>query len=151
MWKRQTRSSSGEGRQRPSPKVLLQKLLAVPLGRCLPEIALCLLLCCVATGYIVLRVEQKEQYYRDTFEVYLQEHGHQAVTAQTAPPQSEPAQAAQEEVTASVEPSDAVHIYAAPSGKRYHYDAACAGKNGQEITWAEAQQRGLTPCKKCVT
>ena len=64
----------------------------------LPEIALCLLLCCVATGYIVLRVEQKEQYHRDTFEVYLQEHGQQAVTAQTAPPQSEPAQAAQEEV-----------------------------------------------------
>ena len=50
-----------------------------------------------------------------------------------------------------MEPSDAVHIYAAPSGKRYHYDAACAGKNGQEITWAEAQQRGLTPCKNCVT
>lgn len=151
MLKRQTRSSGGEGRQRPSPKALLQKLLAVPLGRCLPEIALRLLLCCVATGYIVLRVEQKEQYHRDTFEVYLQEHGQQAVTAQTAPPQSEPAQAAPEEATVPAEPSDAEHIYAAPSGKRYHYDAACPGENGQEITWAEAQQRGLTPCKKCVT
>lgn len=146
MWKRQTRASGKEGRQWPSPKALLQKLLAVPLGRCLPEIALCLLLCCVATGYIVLRVEQKAQYHRDTFEVYLQEHGQQAVIAQT-----EPAQAAQEEVTAPLEPSDAEHIYAAPSGKRYHYDAACSGESGQEITWAEAQQRSLTPCKKCVT
>ncbi len=45
MWKRQTRTPSGEGRQRLSLKEWLEKLLAVPLGRCLPEIALCLLLC----------------------------------------------------------------------------------------------------------
>lgn len=59
--------------------------MTVPLGRCLPEIALCMLVCCMLTGYIVLHLEQKEQYRQDTFEVYLQEHGQQDSTAQTEP------------------------------------------------------------------
>ena len=41
------------------------------------------------------------------------------------------------------------HIYCTPKGKRYHFDPDCGGKNSRETTWAEAQARGLTPCKKC--
>ena len=96
--------------------------------------------------------------------MYLQEHGQQDSTAQTEPevtvPQkgvtTPPDEAAlpDDEVTEPEEttPSErAEHVYASPSGKRYHYDAACPGKNGQEITWDEVERRGLTPCKKCAT
>lgn len=46
------------------------------------------------------------------------------------------------------------HVYATPSGKRYHYEALC-GKNSKannmrEITWDEVDRRGLTPCGTCV-
>lgn len=125
---------------------------------------LCMLVCCMLTGYIVLHLEQKEQYRQDTFEVYLQEHGQQDSTAQTEPevtvPQkgvtTPPDEAAlpDDEVTEPEEttpPERAEHVYASPSGKRYHYDAACPGKNGQEITWDEVERRGLTPCKKCAS
>lgn len=81
---RRQKTSGGNGR-RLTLKEWLAKLMAVPLGRCLPEIALCMLVCCMLTGYIVLHLEQKEQYRQDTFEVYLQEHGQQDSTAQTEP------------------------------------------------------------------
>ena len=41
-------------------------------------------------------------------------------------------------------------IYASPSGKRYHDNPQCPGKNGVQITWDDVRRRGLTPCKKCV-
>lgn len=41
------------------------------------------------------------------------------------------------------------HIYCTPKGKRYHFDPDCGGKNSRETTLAEAQAKGLTPCKKC--
>ena len=163
---RRQKTPGGGGRW-PTLKERLAKLMAVPLGRCLPEIALCMLVCCMLTGYIVLRLEQKEQYRQDTFEVYLQEHGQQASAAQMEPPQTQPeVDVPQEESNApsdktvlpdeevaepeeTVTPERAEHVYASPSGKRYHYDAACPGKNGQEITWDEVERRGLTPCKKC--
>lgn len=147
-----------------SPKALLRRVLALPLGQCLPAIAVCMLLCCVLTGFIVMRMEQKEQYRQDTFEVYLQEHGQSAETEETDLPEvqtaavtpsltdSDTAEGVQEEVDAAVSAmvDESVTIYATPSGERYHYDAACPGKNGQQITWDEALSRGLTPCKKCV-
>lgn len=40
-------------------------------------------------------------------------------------------------------------IYRTPTGKRYHLDAECGGKNSYETTLAEATASGLTPCKKC--
>ena len=58
---RRQKTSGGNGR-RLTLKEWLAKLMAVPLGRCLPEIALCMLVCCMLTGYIVLHLEQKEQY-----------------------------------------------------------------------------------------
>lgn len=147
-----------------APKEWLQRLLALPLGRCLPEIALCILLCCVLTGFVVMRLEQKEQYRRDTFEVYLQEHGQSAgmedadipevqtaaVTPSLTDSGTKPDEADGADDVASVTVDESVTIYATPSGKRYHYDAFCPGKNGQQITWDEALSRSLTPCKKCV-
>lgn len=40
-------------------------------------------------------------------------------------------------------------IYRTPSGKRYHYDINCGGKNSYEVTLEQALSAGLTPCKKC--
>lgn len=37
-------------------------------------------------------------------------------------------------------------IYGTPTGKKYHYDSDCAGKNAKVIT----STNGLEPCKKCV-
>ncbi len=41
-------------------------------------------------------------------------------------------------------------IYRTPTGKKYHMDADCGGKNSYEVTLEEAINAGLTPCRKCV-
>ena len=41
-------------------------------------------------------------------------------------------------------------VYIAPTGKRYHYLATCAGGNAKAVTLAEAQSVGLTPCQTCI-
>lgn len=40
-------------------------------------------------------------------------------------------------------------VYRTPSGKRYHSDADCGGKNSYPITVQAAFDAGLTPCAKC--
>ena len=40
-------------------------------------------------------------------------------------------------------------VYKTPTGKRYHLDPDCGGKNSSEITLGNAIKLGLTPCKKC--
>lgn len=40
-------------------------------------------------------------------------------------------------------------IYRTPTGKRYHFDPGCGGKNSYAVTMSEALAAGLTPCKKC--
>ena len=40
-------------------------------------------------------------------------------------------------------------VYRTKSGKRYHFDAECGGKNSFETTLDEAKAAGLTPCQKC--
>ncbi len=45
--------------------------------------------------------------------------------------------------------TDNSRVYRTPSGKRYHLDAQCGGKNSFETTMEEALKLGLTPCKKC--
>lgn len=40
-------------------------------------------------------------------------------------------------------------VYRTPSGKRYHLNASCGGKNAYEVTYEDAVEAGLTPCKKC--
>lgn len=44
---------------------------------------------------------------------------------------------------------DNSNIYRTPTGKRYHYDVQCGGKNSYEVTLEEALNAGLTPCSKC--
>ena len=41
-------------------------------------------------------------------------------------------------------------IYRTPTGKRYHIDAQCGGKNSYVVSYEEAIGAGLTPCQKCV-
>lgn len=40
-------------------------------------------------------------------------------------------------------------VYVTPTGKRYHYDNHCNDGTYIPSTLAEAQAKGLTPCKKC--
>ena len=40
-------------------------------------------------------------------------------------------------------------VYRTPSGKKYHLDAECGGKNSYSVTMEEALEKGLTPCSKC--
>ncbi|MBQ4088048.1 MAG: DNA/RNA non-specific endonuclease [Clostridia bacterium] len=40
--------------------------------------------------------------------------------------------------------------YRTPTGKRYHFNPICGGKNSFETTMNEAISIGLTPCPKCV-
>lgn len=40
-------------------------------------------------------------------------------------------------------------VYVAPTGKRYHYNKECAGKNGSAVSKEDALSSGRTPCKKC--
>ncbi len=49
----------------------------------------------------------------------------------------------------SEEISTANSVYRTPSGKKYHLDADCGGKNSFEVTLEEAKNSGLTPCLKC--
>ena len=41
------------------------------------------------------------------------------------------------------------NVYRTPSGKKYHNDADCGGKNSYKISIAEAINAGLSPCSKC--
>lgn len=47
------------------------------------------------------------------------------------------------------EVSSKTGIYRTPSGKRYHLDPECGGKNSYEVTLEAALGAGLTPCQKC--
>ena len=40
-------------------------------------------------------------------------------------------------------------VYRTPSGKKYHLDAECGGKNSYSTTIEDALDAGLTPCSKC--
>ncbi len=40
-------------------------------------------------------------------------------------------------------------VYRTPSGKRYHLDPECGGKNSRAVSQSAAIQSGLTPCQKC--
>ncbi len=41
-------------------------------------------------------------------------------------------------------------VYVTPSGKKYHIDKNCAGKNGSGIKKSEAVEKGYSPCSKCI-
>jgi hypothetical protein len=41
-------------------------------------------------------------------------------------------------------------VYRTPSGKKYHLSSTCGGKNSYEVSYDDAINSGLAPCKKCV-
>lgn len=47
-------------------------------------------------------------------------------------------------------PENGDSVYRTPSGKRYHINSECGGKNSYEVTMDEALREGLTPCKRCI-
>lgn len=40
-------------------------------------------------------------------------------------------------------------VYRTPTGKKYHFDSECGGKNSFEITVEQALNAGFSPCSKC--
>ena len=40
-------------------------------------------------------------------------------------------------------------VYRTPTGKKYHLDPQCGGKNSSATTKTKAVKAGLTPCSKC--
>lgn len=65
--------------------------------------------------------------------------------------ESKPEPTPEPEPDPTPEPEPApISIYRTPTGKCYHYDKECAGKNAIETTLTDAQNAGLTPCGTCV-
>ena len=109
------------------------------LARYGPRLGVLVIALFVLAASACVAARQRQQHQRDTFDVYL---------ADTAAARAE--RQAQLEVVPAAQKAEDGRIYAAPHGKRYHSDPQCPGKNSREITWADVEQRGLTPCKKCV-
>lgn len=51
--------------------------------------------------------------------------------------------------TVTNDTSDEQQVYITPTGKRYHFDADCGGKNSYIVVISQALANGLTPCSKC--
>ena len=109
------------------------------LARYGPRLGLLVITLFVVIGSVWVAVQQRQQYQHDTFDVYL---------ADTADARA--ARQARLEAVPAAQTAEEGRIYATPNGKRYHSDPQCPGKNSREITWDDAAQRGLTPCKRCV-
>lgn len=75
--------------------------------------------------------------------------------APTEPSDPEPTQKPQthsqeEPVVNNAQSSDNTVWIPTKGGKKYHANAACSGMIGpEEVTKAEAESQGFTPCKKC--
>ena len=67
--------------------------------------------------------------------------------AKTETPAQEPAKTEQP----AQEPAKQTErkVYRTKTGKRYHYDSHCNGGDYYEVTLSQAEDAGLTPCKKC--
>ncbi len=59
--------------------------------------------------------------------------GASALQSEAAPPQT----------------NDGAGVYRTPSGKKYHLDPECGGKNSFKVLRTAAEAAGLTPCAKC--
>ena len=53
------------------------------------------------------------------------------------------------ETTPSAPTQNSRTVYRTPTGKRYHFDPECGGKNSKSTTLDVATSSGLTPCQKC--
>ena len=57
--------------------------------------------------------------------------------------------AAAKTTAASADRESSVTVYRTSSGKRYHLDPDCGGKNSYAVSLQDAKDAGLTPCQKC--
>lgn len=76
----------------------------------------------------------------------------QAPTKPTQPPETKPQTAEDPKPVEDDYNSAAGNTVWIPTkgGKKYHTKSTCSGMNGpEEVTKAEAERRGFTPCKKC--
>ena len=64
-------------------------------------------------------------------------------------PAKKPEAATKKPNTPAVSPNSKI-VYKTPTGKCYHYDKKCAGKNAIEIDINKAKAEGYKPCKTCV-
>lgn len=55
-----------------------------------------------------------------------------------------------QQITSSSNKNERI-VYRTPSGKRYHLDPDCGGKNSYSISISKAESAGLTPCQKCAS
>ena len=66
---------------------------------------------------------------------------------------SEPKQEEPKKETTTTTPSapttNSQTVYRTPTGKKYHLDPDCGGKNSKATTLDSALSSGLTPCQKC--
>lgn len=69
--------------------------------------------------------------------------------ASTSSSATEPAQKDDTDETSSEDST--ITVYVTPTGKRYHLNAVCGGKNSKETTMENALAKGLTPCQKCAS
>lgn len=69
----------------------------------------------------------------------------------TETPAAQPAQEPAKTETPAQEPDKQTErkVYRTKTGKRYHYDSHCNGGDYYEVTLSQAEDAGLTPCKKC--
>lgn len=64
---------------------------------------------------------------------------------------NEPVQEQPKETTKPTQPTEDTSrtVYVTPSGKRYHFDPDCGGKNSSATTLNRAKSSGKAPCQKC--
>lgn len=67
----------------------------------------------------------------------------------TPTPTPTPTPEPEQETTPSAPTQNSRTVYRTPTGKRYHLDPECGGKNSRPTTLDEATSSGLTPCQKC--
>ena len=78
-----------------------------------------------------------------------EEEAARKAAAQKAAEEAAAQQAAQQQQQNQQSSSNGRTVYITPTGKRYHYDNHCNDGTYIPSTLAEAQAKGLTPCKKC--
>lgn len=112
-----------------------------------------------ATFWLELTEQQREQIEADIkaeeeaklkAEQEAKEKAEQEAQAQTqAAEQSQTSQQSTVTQTPSSSVAAGPVVYTTPSGKRYHVDQECGGKNSSDESKDKAVARGLTPCQKC--
>ncbi len=59
-------------------------------------------------------------------------------------------QSSEVSIIQEIEPTSQT-VYITPTGKRWHLEQSCAGKNATATTLEKAEEKSLTPCKKCAS